>query len=169
MPCGGGLVVYLCGGGAGRLSSWPLTLLTPFVAAVLVPGLEGAGDEETSRSISMGVGVAAGVGWSAILERRFRCSGGRFSGCCASSSYLDERRDEYACDLSAERRLLLLVRSRSLTRECGLAVTLSGDEGGVLPGCGVVRMGTSVGFDFLADLVKREGKTIEADVGTLSV
>ena len=90
VPCGGGLVVYLCGGGAGRLSSWPLT---PFaLGAAAVAGLEGAGDDEASRSMSMGVGV----GWSAICdmaEKRFRCSGGRFSG-WESSSYLDERRDE---------------------------------------------------------------------------
>lgn len=175
MPCGGGLVVYLCGGGAGRLLSWPLT---PLVGLVVL-GLEGAGDEETSRSMSMGVGV----GWSAILERRFRCSGGRLSGCCASSSYLDERRDECecdcdcGCDLSDERRVvLLLVRSRSLTRECGVA--LSGDEGGVpglllagLRGCSVGvswvwRRAVGVAVDFLEGfLEKMEGRTIEAKVG----
>ena len=85
-------MVYLCGGGAGRLSSWPFT---PFVLGVCAAaGLEGAGEEENSRSISMGWGV----GWSAMAdmaewEKRFRCSGGKFSG-WESSSYLDERRDE---------------------------------------------------------------------------
>lgn len=90
MPWGGGLVVYLCGGGAGRLSSWPFTPLPLAFGVLAVAGLEGAGDEEASLSMSMGWGV----GWSAILwEKRLRCSGGRFSG-WESSSCLDERRDE---------------------------------------------------------------------------
>jgi hypothetical protein len=112
--------VYLCGGGAGRLSS--CTPLAPFVLG----GLDGAGDDETSRSMSMGVGV----GWSAIWEweKRFRWSGGRFSG-CESSSYLLERRDECEAGFEDEDERRVLVRcSRSLTLEC---VLLSGDEGGV--------------------------------------
>jgi hypothetical protein len=146
--------VYLCGGGAGRLSSWALVPLG--LGACAVAGLDGAGDEEKSRSMSMGWGE----GWSAICdmaEKRFRCSGGRLSG-CESSSYLDERRDEY----ELERRLL--VRSRSLTRECDV---LSGDEGGVpglllLAGVGGARLGTVWLLDFLDDFVKREGRTMEA-------
>ena len=93
-------MVYLCGGGAGRLSSWALPLalaFTPFcLGACAAAGLDGAGagagDDEASRSMSMG----CGEGWSAIwdmAEKRFRCSGGRLSG-WESSSYLDERRDE---------------------------------------------------------------------------
>ena len=91
-------MVYLCGGGAGRLSSWALPLALPFtplaLGACAAAGLDGAGagDDEASRSMSMGWGE----GWSAIwdmAEKRFRCSGGRLSG-WESSSYLDERRDE---------------------------------------------------------------------------
>lgn len=57
-------------------------------------GLEGAGEEEYSLSISMGWGV----GWSLIADmaekdKRCRSSGGRLSG-CESESYLDERLDE---------------------------------------------------------------------------
>tara|TARA_R110002003_G_scaffold20_4_gene1079 strand:- start:5464 stop:5757 length:294 start_codon:yes stop_codon:yes gene_type:complete len=84
----------------------------------------------------------------AECEKRFRCSGGRFSG-CEESSCLDERR--------------LLVRSRSLTREW---VLLSGDEGGVpgllLAGLWGASWGTSWRVDFLECFVKREGRTMEA-------
>lgn len=106
--------MYRCGGGAGR-PSW-----SPFVPFVLgkppgtsVAGLEGAGEDE-SRSTSMAD--------MAEKDKRCRSSGDKFSG-CVSGSYLDDRFDEYV-----EERRLLLVRSRSLTRECDF---LSGELGGV--------------------------------------
>jgi hypothetical protein len=57
------------------------------------------------------------------------------------------------------------VRSLSFTRECEV---LSGDEGGVpglllLAGFGGARLGTVWLLDFLDDLVKREGRTMEAE------
>ena len=84
---GGGLFVYLCGGGAGPSG----TPFAPFVlGAFSVTGLEGAGEDE---STSMG----CGVGWSLMAnmaeDSLWRSSGGRFSG-CESRSYLDERLDE---------------------------------------------------------------------------
>ena len=64
----------------------------PFVLGVSATGLEGAGEDEWSRSTSIGWGV----GWSMAdicEDRRWRSSGGRFSG-WESRSYLDERLDE---------------------------------------------------------------------------
>jgi hypothetical protein len=57
----------------------------------------------------------------------------------------------------------VLVRSRSLTRECEV---LSGDEGGVpgllLAGLRGARLGMVWLLDFFEDFVKREGRTMEA-------
>lgn len=114
---GGGLLVYRCGGGAGR-PSW-----SPFVPFVLgkppgtsAAGLDGAGEDE-SRSTSM-----ADMAERLEKDKRCRSSGDKFSG-CVSASYLDERFDE-----NVEERRLLLVRSRSFTRACDF---LSGELGGV--------------------------------------
>ena len=76
-----------------------------------VAGLDGAGEDESTSIADI-----------AEKDKRCRSSGGRFSG-CESASYLEERFDEYV-----EERRLLLVRSRSLTRECDF---LSGELGGV--------------------------------------
>ena len=143
--CGGGLLVYLWGGGAGRstlaplaplgLGSWPAT------------GLEGAGEDEYSLSTSMGWGV----GWSLMAdmaekERRCLSSGGRFSGWESRSSYLDERLD--GSELDVERRLELCSLSRTRAWDF-----FSGDV------CGEGR-GTWTGalLDFLE--LKKEGRTI---------
>jgi hypothetical protein len=98
--------VYLWGGGAG-LDSSPFVPLGKAPGAWAAAGLEGAGEEVNSRSMSIG----CGVGWSLIAdmaddERRLSSSGGRLSGCELRSSYLEER-------LELERPL---SRSRSFAR-----------------------------------------------------
>lgn len=155
---GGGLVVYLCGGGAGRDSS-PL-VLGKAAGAWVAAGLEGGGEAVASRSMSMGWGV----GWSAMAdmadEESLRSSsGGRLSG-CESRSYLDERLDEYD---EVERRS---GRSRSLRRAWDF---LSGDEGGVprllfaagFPGASLGMSGVFAAD--LDDLRKREGSTMRGE------
>lgn len=93
-------------------------------------------------------------------DKRWRSSGDKFSG-CVSASYLDERFDE-----NVEERRLLLVRSRSLTRECDF---LSGELGGVPCVCELVlwaRAGVAASLDFFdGDLVKMEGRTMGGDLG----
>lgn len=117
-----------------------------------VAGLEGAGEDE-SRSTSMAD--------MAEKDKRWRSSGGRLSG-CESASYLDEGFDEYV-----EERRLLLVRSRSLTRECDF---FSGELGGV-PGLLSVdevlwaRAGVASLDFFDGDLLKSEGRTMGGDLG----
>jgi hypothetical protein len=97
-------------------------------------------------------------------DKRCRSSGDKFSG-CVSGSYLDDRFDEYV-----EERRLLLVRSRSLIRECDF---LSGELGGVPWLLGVdkvlwARVGVaSLDFFFDGDLLKREGRTMEGNLGKL--
>ena len=158
--CGGGLVVYLWGGGRGSSVVVPLGVGRP-PGAWGTAGLEGAGEEATSLSTSMGVGV----GWSLIWDMadddsRLSSSGGRLSG-CELRSYLGGRLAEN--ELELERRSRSRSRSRSLTRWW---IFLSGELGGV-PGlllCGDevpgVRIGTSGCFGFLDDFVKSEGSTM---------
>lgn len=152
--------MYLCGGGAGLVSS-PLTpLVFGWTGAPAVAGLEGAGEEVASLSMSMG----CGVGWSAMadmaVDSRRSSSGGRLSG-CESRSYLDERLEE--CELERRSR----SRSRSLTRWWDF---FSGEDGGVpgllfCAGDPGASFGASWCFDFLEDLLKREGRTMRGERG----
>jgi hypothetical protein len=95
-------------------------------------------------------------------DRRWRSSGGRFSG-CESRSYLDERLDEYELDRRLE------VRSLSFTREWDF---LSGEEGGVpwlLCGEGRgARLGTSGVFVFFEVFAKKEGRTMGTRCGRVA-
>lgn len=149
--------MYLWGGGAGP-SGAPLA---PFVFGASTTGLEGAGEDECSRSTSIGWGV----GWSMAdicEDRRWRSSGGRFSG-CESRSYLEERLDEY----ELERRLE--ERSRSFTLEW---VCLSGEAGGVPAvawgeGRGA-RLGISLVLDDFFEDAKKEGRTMGASCGRIA-
>lgn len=138
--------MYRCGGGAGRASWSPFV---PFVLGKLpgtsAAGLDGAGEDE-SRSTSMAD--------MAEKDKRCRSSGDKLSG-CVSGSYLDERLDE-----NVEERRLLLVRSRSLTRECDF---LSGELGVDRVRWGRVGVASLDFFD--GDLLKREGRTMEGDLG----
>lgn len=147
--------MYRCGGGAGRPSWSPLV---PFVLGkppgTSAAGLDGAGEDE-SRSTSMAD--------MAEKDKRCRSSGDKFNG-WVSMSYLDDRFDE-----NVEERRLLLVRSRSLTRECDF---LSGEPGGVPCKLGVddvrwARVGVASVDFFDGDLLKMEGRTMRGNLGNL--